>query len=103
MGGWTHVYAWLSHWSVRLNLHNIVKRLCVHACEVTSVMFDSTTPGTVAHHAPLSMGFSRQEYWNSLPFLPLGDLPDPEIEPMSLSSPALAGGFFTTSAIWEAH
>ena len=58
---------------------------------------------TVAHHAPLSMGFSRQEYWNGLPFLPLGDLPDPGIEPLSPASPALAGGFFTTSAIWEAH
>ena len=39
---------------------------------------------TVAHRAPLSMGFSRQEYWNRLPFLPLGDLPDPGSEPVSL-------------------
>ena len=42
------------------------------------------------------MEFSRQEYWSRLPFLTSGDLPDPEIEPMSLVSPALAGGFFTT-------
>ena len=48
--------------------------------------------------APLSMGFSRQEYWSGLPCPPLGDLPDTGIEPMSLKSPALAGGFFTTSA-----
>ena len=41
-------------------------------------------------------GISRQEYWSGLPFLPPGDLPDPGIEPASLASPALAGGFFTT-------
>ena len=57
---------------------------------------------TVACQAPQSMGFPRQEYWNGLPFPSPGDLPDPEIEPMSLMSPALAGGFFTTSATWEA-
>ena len=51
------------------------------------------TPWTVACQAPLSMGFSRQGYWNGLPFPSPGDLPNPEIEPMS---PALAGGFFIT-------
>ena len=61
------------------------------------------TPWTVAHQAPLSMGFSRQEYWSGLPFPPPGHLPNPGIEPMSLMSPALAGRFFTTSAIWEAR
>ena len=50
------------------------------------------TPWTVAHQAPLSMGFSRQEYWSEQPFPSPGDLPDPVIE---LSSPALAGRFFT--------
>ena len=49
--------------------------------------------------APLSMGFSRQEYWSGLPCPPAGDLPDPGIEP---ASPALPGGFFATSATWEA-
>ncbi|ELR63021.1 hypothetical protein M91_07536, partial [Bos mutus] len=48
--------------------------------------------------APLSMGFSRQEYWSGLPCPPPGDLLDSGIEPKSLMSPALAGGFFTTSA-----
>ena len=51
------------------------------------------------------MGFSRQEYWSGLPFPPLGDLPGPGMEPTSLASPAspaLAGGFFTTSTSWEA-
>ena len=68
------------------------------AWQVTSVVSDSMTPWTVAHQAPLSMGFSRQEYWRGLPFLPPGDLPDPGIEPASLASPALAGVLFTTSA-----
>ena len=50
-------------------------------------------PWTVAFQAPLFMGFSRQEYWSGLPFPPAGDLPDPGIKP---TSPALAGGFFST-------
>ena len=50
------------------------------------------TPWTVAHQFPLSMGFSRQEYWRGMPFLSPGDLPDPGIE---LESPALAGRVFT--------
>ena len=49
---------------------------------------------TVALQAPLSMGFSRQEYWSGLPFPPPGDLPDPGIEPVSLMPPALADRFF---------
>ena len=51
--------------------------------------------------APLSVGFSRQEYWSGLPCPPPRDLPDLGIEPTSLASPALAGGFFTTSTTWE--
>ena len=51
----------------------------------------------VAHQTPLSMGFSRQEYWSGLPCPSLGDLPHPGIKPRSLMSPALAGGFFITS------
>ncbi|CAI9155108.1 unnamed protein product [Rangifer tarandus platyrhynchus] len=58
---------------------------------------------TVAHQTPLSMGFSRQEYWSGLPRPPPEDLPDPGIEPASLMSPALAGRFFTTSTAWEAN
>ena len=52
---------------------------------------------TVTQEAPLSMGFSRQEYWSGLPCPPPEDLPNPGIEPTSLMSPALAGRFFTTS------
>ena len=56
------------------------------------------TPWPIARQAPLSVGFSRQEYWNGLPFSPPGDLPNPGIEPVSPLSLTLAGGFFTTSA-----
>ena len=56
----------------------------------------------IAHQAPLSMDFSRQEYWRGLPGPPPGDEPDPGIEPKSLLSLALAGGFFITSTTWEA-
>ena len=52
---------------------------------------------TVASQAPLSMGFSRQEYWSGLPCSPPGDLLDPGMVPVSLMSPALPGRFFTTS------
>ena len=61
-----------------------------------------SAPWTIARQASLSMEFSRQEYWSGLPFPTSGDLPDPGIEPASLVSPALAGGFFTTSTTWEA-
>ena len=56
----------------------------------------------VARQDPLSLVFSRQGYWSRLSFPPPGDLPDPGIEPVSLTSPALAGAFFTTSATREA-
>ena len=57
----------------------------------------SVTPWTVAHQAPLSMGFPRQEYWSGLPFPSPGDLHNPGIKPLYLTSPALTGGSFTTS------
>ena len=63
----------------------------------------SVTLWTVACWAPLSMGFSSQEYWSGLLFPLPGDLSNPGIEHISLKSPALAYGFFTTSATWEAH
>ena len=61
------------------------------------------TPWTVARQAPLSIEFSRQEYWSGLLFPLPADLPDTGIKSESLASPALAGGFFTTSATWEAQ
>ena len=63
-------------------------------------------PGTAAPQAPLSMGFSRQEHGSGLPCPPPGDLSDPATEQglnaRPLKSPALEGGFFTTSETWEA-
>ena len=53
---------------------------------------------TIGCWAPLSKGLSRQEYWSGLPYPPPWDLPNPGIEPTFLTSPALAGAFFTTSA-----
>ena len=81
-------------------LRNSWTRVCMLRCVSLFV-----TPWTVACQAPLSKGFPRQEYWGGLPFPNSEDLPDSEIEPTSLLSPALAGRFFTTSStsiIWEA-
>ena len=75
-------------------------RMCV--CYVTSVVSDSLRPHG-AHQTPLSMGFSRQEYWSGLLCTPPGDLPDPRVEPTSIKFPALAGEFFITNATWEAQ
>ena len=84
----------------RLNkyLQRTVLVWLIHVRKVTSVMSDSAKLWTVDLQDPLSMGFSRQEYWSGLPSPSPRDLPDPGIEPMSLMSPALAGRFFTTSA-----
>ena len=69
-----------------------------------SVMSDSqATVWTLARQAPLSMGFSRQEYWRGLPCPPSGDLPDQGIKPMYFMSPPLADGFFTNSAPGKPH
>ena len=59
------------------------------------------TPWTIAHQTPLSMEFSRQEYWGGLPCPSPVDLPNPGIKPGSFMSSALMGGFFTTSTPWK--
>ena len=61
------------------------------------------TPRTVAFQAPLSVEFSRQEYWSGLLFPSPGNLPNPGLEPASFTSPALTGRFSTTSATWDTH
>ena len=71
----------------------------VLSCSVTS---DSADRRTVAHHAPLGVGFFRQEYWSQLPFPSPGDLPDPGTEPVSVAFPALAGGLIYHCSTWEA-
>ena len=78
-----------------------VDRTMCECCPFSRVRLFAT-PGTVAHQAPPSMGFSRQEHWSGLPCPPPGDLPNPGSEPRSLMSSALAGGFFITSATWKA-
>ena len=66
-------------------------------CSVTQPYFGLfATPWIAARQAPLSMGFSGEEYWSGLPFPPPGNLPDSGVEPESPASPALGGGFFTT-------
>ena len=69
--------------------------MCVHLCLLSRLQLFTTT-WTVACQAPLSMGFSRQEYWSGVPCHPPGDLPDPGIE---LVSPALTGGFLPLSHV----
>ena len=91
-GSLAHCSAWGHKESdMTEQLNNSVS--CVRAHSVVS---DSVTPWTVARQAPLSMGFSRQEYWSGLPFPPPRDLPDPRIEPPSPEALALASRFFTT-------
>ena len=75
---------------------------CVRASHFSCVRL-LLTLCTVAHQVPLTMGFSKQEDWSELPYPPSGDLPDPRMESASLTSPALAGRFFTTSTILEAR
>ena len=85
--------------------YTLICHICVCVCACLQSQFSRVqlfaTRWTVAHQAPLSVGFSSQEYWSGLPCPPPGDLPNPGIEPMSPVSPALAAGFFTTSATWN--
>ena len=76
--------------------------VCVHVLSCFSYVWLFEIEGMVAHQTPLSMEFSRQECWSRLACPLPGNLPDLEIQPVFLMSLALAGGFFTTSALWEA-
>ena len=71
------------------------------ACSVTKSCLTVVTLETAAHQTPLSMEFSRQEYWNWLPFPPPRDLPNPGIELTTLVSPALASRFLTAEPPWK--
>ena len=88
-------------WSIntKIKLLRISRWLC--AAQMLSRVWLFVTSWTVAPQTPLSMVFSRLEYCSRLPCPPSGDLPNPGIEPTSLTYPALASGFFTTSASWE--
>ena len=76
--------------------------VCVRAKLIQSSLPLCNPMDCTAHQAPLRMGFSRQEYWSGLSCPSPGDLPDPGIELLSLTSPALVGSFFSTSTTWEA-
>ena len=78
-------------------LHNSVSQLCLHVCSVAQSCPTFLDPMDCSHQAPLSMGFPGQEYWRGFPFPSPEDLPNPGIEPVSLVSPALAGGCFPLS------
>ena len=81
--------------------HLPLRTVLYFACVLSQFRF-FVTPWTVAHQAPLSRGFSRQEYWSGLPFPSPGDLPNPGTKPVSPASPASAGRFFTRGTL-EAH
>ena len=76
--------------------------MCVYVLNCISCVRLFVNPWTVAHHT-LSTVFSRQEYWSGLACSPSRHLPDPGIEPTSLTTLALAGKLFTTSTTWKAH
>ena len=101
-----HLQALTNPLSERLHLLPLKVLLCVCVCacvcfhaHAQSCFF--VTPWTRAYQAPLPMKFPRQEYWIELPFLPPVGLSNPGIKPTTLVSPALVGGFFTTSATWD--
>ena len=72
--------------------------VCAKSLQWCPILCD---PIDCSHQAPLSKGFSRQEYWSGLPCPPPGNLPNPGIKHESLISPAKSDGFFTTSTTWE--
>ena len=74
--------------------------VCAKSLQWCPILCD---PIDCSHQAPLSKGFSRQEYWSGLPCPPPGNLPNPGIKHASLISPAKSDGFFTTSTTWEAQ
>ena len=71
--------------------------------DITMTFCDSTDCSPSGSSGFIRAGLSGQEYWSWLPFPSPGHLPDPGIKPVSRSSPALAGGFFTTSTTWESR
>ena len=93
-------------WTLEYSFKNLKANICAYVCVCACAQSRFShvrllmTIWTVARHAPLSTGFSRQGYWNGLPWAPLGDLPNPGIKPTSLTL-ALAGGFYNTSKTWK--
>ena len=101
VAGIAHTCGILAYWyGRRYSISHHLRKgcVCVKSLQSCQILCDLQT---VAHQALLSMGFSRQEYWSGLPCLCPGDLPNPGIEPVSLMSLALTGGFFNTSVCKE--
>ena len=86
------------------SLRKFYRKISLLSMFSCSVMFNSfATPWTAACQPPLSMRFSRQEYWSGLPFPSPGHLPNWGIEPTSFMSPAFAGRFFTAAPPWKPY
>ena len=92
-----------AQWWICIRSALIMLWLCVCMLSCFSHVHHFVILWIVAHQAPLSMGFSRQEYWSGLPFPSPGNLPNPRIKSTSLMSFALIGRLLTTSPTWGAH
>ena len=99
-----HMYVWgcicICEWIYK---HENLNAVCAMLCLVAQSCPTLWPHGLYPSRPFYPWWFSRQECWSGLPCPPPGDLPDPEIEPVSFMSPALSGKFFTTSTTWEAH
>ena len=86
-------------WFSRAVFPLMQSHVCVCVLSRSVMLWFFASPWTVAHQALMSMGFSRQEYWSGLPCPPLGNLPNPRIEPVS----CIGRWILYYSATWEAH
>ena len=107
MNNWCPMWlVWGTHgWSifiVKQSIFFLSIMYGAYCAQMFSCVWLFATAWTIACQVPLSMGFSRQEYWSGLPFPSPGDLPNPGIELTFLMFPASAVGFFTISTTWEA-
>ena len=102
---WGYICPWCSYYFIPTCTQprgTLVPNMCEHAKSLQSLVADSLWPyGLQSSRFFCPWNFPGKNNWRGLPFPPPGDLPDPGIEPMSLISSALAGGFFTISATWE--
>ena len=96
---------WAEIWRGKQMMQGILLKRIKHSFKdiLTLCVQLFETPWTVVCQAPLSIGFSRQEYWSGLPFFSPGEPPDPRVELIPLASPALAGRLFTTAPPGKPH
>ena len=93
-------FKWMNICNLQSILSSLIIYISLHTCHFSSVSL-SVTLWTIACQAIMSMGFSRQKYWNRLPCIPPGDLLYPGIKHTSFISPAFIRGFITISTTWE--